>query len=39
MKVPYLKLVEEQWDHIVRLYVAFQDKRPVMLSDVDEERI
>lgn len=39
MKDPYLDLVAEQWDYIVRLYVAFEHKRPVMLFDVQEKRI
>ena len=39
MKDPYLDLVAEHWDAIVRLYVTFEDKRPVMLFDVQEKRI
>lgn len=39
MRDPYLDLVAEQWDYIVRLYVAFEHKRPVMLFDVQEKRI
>ncbi len=39
MKDPYLDLVAEHWDHIVRLYVTFEHHRPVMLFDVQEKRI
>ncbi len=38
-KNPYLNIVGEQWENILRLYVAFQDKRPVMLFDIQEGRI
>jgi len=36
---PYLDVVGEQWEHILSLYAAFQDKRPVMLFDIQEGRI
>lgn len=36
---PYLDVVGEQWEDILSLYAAFQDKRPVMLFDVQEGRI
>jgi hypothetical protein len=39
MNTRYLDLVEEHWDHIVELYVTFEEKRPVMLFDVQEMRI
>ena len=35
----YFGLVAENWEHIVRLYTIFEDKRPVMLFDVQEKRI
>ena len=36
---PYLDIVAEHWRPIVRLYVAFEDRRPVMLFDVQEMRV
>ena len=36
---PYLDVVGEQWENILNLYAAFQDKRPVMLFDIQEDRI
>ena len=39
MKDQYFHLVSKHWDHIVRLYVTFEAKRPVMLFDVQEGRI
>ena len=36
---PYLAVVGEQWRNILALYSAFQDKRPVMLFDIQEGRI
>lgn len=36
---PYLDLVSEQWPNIVKLYEAYEDKRPVMLFDIQEARI
>ena len=38
-KDPYLDVVAEHWQKILTLYVAFQDKRPVMLFDTQEGRI
>ena len=36
---PYLDVVAEQWKNILLLYLKFQDKRPVMLFDIQERRI
>ena len=36
---PYLDIVAKHWWHIVRLYLAFEDRRPVMLFDVQEMRV
>ncbi len=36
---PYLDVVAEHWRQILTLYVTFQDKRPVMLYDIQERRI
>ena len=29
----------EHWEHVVRLYRQFADKNPIMLYDIQEERI
>ena len=29
----------EYWEHVVRIYKQFEDKRPVMLYDIQEVRI
>ena len=29
----------EYWEHVVRVYRKFEDKRPVMLYDIQERRI
>lgn len=39
MKDPYLEIVAEHWRHVVALYLAFQNSRPVMLFDVQERKI
>ncbi len=36
---PYLDIVYEQWPNILKLYTVFADKKPVMLFDVQEQRI
>ena len=35
----YYELVLQHWENIVRLYVMFEDKRPVMLYDVQDQKI
>lgn len=35
----YLEIVYQQWGNIFRLYMEFEDKRPVMLFDNQEQRI
>jgi len=35
----YLEIVYAQWHNILRLYEKFADKRPVMLYDIQEQRI
>jgi hypothetical protein len=39
MNDPYLDMVYEQWEHILRWYNLFAAKRPVMLFDVQEGKI
>jgi hypothetical protein len=36
---PYLDIIDEQWEHILMWYNLFASKRPVMLYDVQEQRI
>jgi len=35
----YLGCVEEHWPNIVELYKKFEDKKPVMLFDIQEQKI
>ncbi len=35
----YLGYVEEQWPNILSLYKKFEDKKPVMLFDIQEQKI
>lgn len=39
MNDPYLDMVYEQWPNILMMYNMFAAKRPVMLFDVQEQRI
>ena len=39
MNDSYLEVVYQQWSHIVMLYERYADKRPVMLFDIQEQRI
>jgi hypothetical protein len=39
MDDPYYAAVHEQWPNIRMCYLQFADKHPVMLFDVDEQRI
>lgn len=36
---PYLKLIRKYWHYIVMLYEQFAGKKPIMLFDVQEQRI
>ena len=36
---PYLEVVSEHWSLIVMLYEQHTDKKPVMLFDIQEQRI
>ena len=36
---PYLHLIEKHWRNIVTLYLKFEEKRPVMLYHVQEQKI
>ena len=39
MKDPYWNAIREQWDHILNWYLMFADKKPVMLYDIQEQKI
>ena len=39
MKDPGWKIINEQWPNILTLYTMLADKKPVMLFDVQEQRI
>jgi len=36
---PYLEVVYQHWPHIVMLYERYAEKRPVMVFDIQEQRI
>jgi|SRR6188474_3621885 hypothetical protein len=36
---PYWKVLAAQWRHVVLLYGQFADKQPVMLFDIQEQRV
>ena len=36
---PYLDVVYEQWPFIMMLYGQYADKKPVMLFDIQEQRV
>jgi len=39
MDDPYWEIVSEQWPNILRWYQLFADKKPVILFDIQEQRI
>jgi len=39
MNDPYLGLIETQWNNIIKIYNAFQEKNPVMEYDIGEKKI
>src|SRR5208283_5874897 len=39
MSDPYFSLVEEQWPNILALYRMYEEKKPVMLFDIQEQKI
>jgi hypothetical protein len=39
MRDPYVKIINQNWRHILNLYEQFKDKQPVMLFDLQEQRI
>ena len=39
MSDPYFSMVQEYWATILRAYTDFEQKKPVILVDVEEEKI
>ena len=39
MTTPFLDAVAEHWENIVAGYKQFEDKRPVVLYDIQEQRV
>ena len=39
MNEQYLDIIDEQWSNILKLYKKFEDKKPIMLFDMQEKRI
>jgi hypothetical protein len=39
MSDPYLQAIEEQWQNIRALYVMYESKKPIILYDIQEEKI
>lgn len=35
----YLDVIDEQWSNILKLYKKFEDKKPIMLFDMQEGKI
>ena len=36
---PYWDAIQKQWEHILNWYLMFADKKPVMLYDIQEQKI
>ena len=39
MSDPYFPAIQEQWAHIRSLYITFEDKKPIILYDIQEKKI
>ena len=35
----YLDVIDEQWSNILKIYKKFEDKKPIMLFDMQEKSI
>jgi hypothetical protein len=35
----FFEIVSEHWSHILKLYKKFEDNKPIMLIDVQEQKI
>jgi hypothetical protein len=36
---PYLEVIYQQWPFVIMLYRQYADKKPVMLFDIQEQRV
>jgi hypothetical protein len=39
VKDPYLDIIYEHWDSLVRVFTTFESKLPILLFDIQEQRI
>jgi hypothetical protein len=39
MNEQYLDIIDEQWSNILNLYKKFEDKKPIMLFDMQDRKI
>jgi hypothetical protein len=39
MSDPYLKAIQEQWPNIRALYATYESKKPIILYDIQEQKI
>jgi hypothetical protein len=39
MSDSYIGIIQDQWESILELYKQFEDKKPVMLFDIQEETV
>ena len=39
MSDPYFEAIQEQWRHIRALYVTYESKKPIILYDIQENKI
>ena len=39
MDDPYLDLIDENWNNIAMMYDSFQDKKPIVIYEVDSKKI
>jgi hypothetical protein len=39
MSDPYLKAIQEQWSYIRALYLTYESKKPIILYDLEDEKI
>ena len=39
MSDPYFAAAQEQWPNIRALYMAYRDKKPIILYDIEEKKI
>jgi hypothetical protein len=39
MSDPYIEAMQEQWPNIRALYITYENKRPIILYDIQEKKI